>query len=50
MPVPNGEITSSNILKRELPKMVMVTCNHCAKRYEIAEENVRVDNQCTECK
>jgi redox-regulated HSP33 family molecular chaperone len=49
MPTPEGQITGSEIWQQQ-PKLVRVACHHCAKKYDIAEENVRVDNYCTECK
>ena len=49
MPTPEGQITGSEIWQQQ-PKLVRVACHHCAKEYDVAEENVRVDNYCTECK
>jgi hypothetical protein len=47
MPTPEGQITGSEIWQQ--PKIVTVACFHCAKEYEIAEQNIRVNNYCTEC-
>lgn len=48
-PVPEGEITTTQSWSQE-PKMVTVTCYHCAKTYEVIETDVRTNNYCMQCK